>query len=55
MLFIESERAFYPSCKAVFSTTRIFTSDIIERLADEVKKLNKDKTGHAMIMTVNPI
>ncbi|NQT27417.1 DUF697 domain-containing protein [candidate division KSB1 bacterium] len=55
MLFIESERALYPSYKTVFSTTRILTSDLIERLVDEVKKLAKDKTGQMVVMTVNPV
>lgn len=55
MLFIESERALYPSYKTVFSTTRILTSDLIERLVDEVRKLAKDKTGRVVNMTINPV
>lgn len=55
MLFVESERALYPSYRTVISATKILTSDLIERLVDEVKKIAKDKTGRVMIATVNPV
>lgn len=55
MLFVESERALYPSYKTVFSTTKILTSDLMDRLVDEIRKLAKDKTGEMVVMTVNPV
>jgi hypothetical protein len=53
-IFIESERALYPSYKTVVSATRIITSDLIERILREVKRLAKDKT-HDVISAVNPV
>ena len=55
MIFIESEKALYPSYKTVISTTKIITSDLIERVLKEVKNLAKDKTGQMIWTTVNPM
>ena len=53
-IFIESERALYPSYQTVVSATRIITSDLIERVLREVKRLAKDKT-QVIISAVNPV
>jgi hypothetical protein len=55
LLFIESDRSLYPSYKTVISTTQILTGDMIERIATEIRKLTKNKAGHAALMTVNPV
>lgn len=55
MLFIESQKALYPSYRAVVSTTKIITSDLIERVLKEVKRLARDKTGQVVLATVNPV
>ncbi len=54
-IFIESDRALYPSYKTIISTTRIITSDLIEKIFAEVKHLAKDKTGQIILTTVNPV
>jgi len=54
-IFIESERALYPSYKTVISTTKIITSDLIERIFKEVKTITKDKTSQIMWHAVNPM
>lgn len=54
-VFIESERALYPSYKTVISTTRIITSDLIERTFKEVKTVTKDKTSQIIWHAVNPM
>ncbi len=53
-IFIESERALYPSYQTVISATRIVTSDLIERVLREVKRLAKSKTQD-IISAVNPV
>jgi len=55
MLFIESRKALYPSYRTVVATTKIITSDLIERVLKEVKRLARDKTGQVVLATVNPV
>ena len=55
LLFIESRKALYPSYQTVVSTTKIITSDLIERALKEVKRLARDKTGKLVLATVNPV
>lgn len=55
MVFIESERALYPSFQTVISTTRILTTDLIERILGEVKNLARERTGQVVLSTVNPV
>jgi hypothetical protein len=55
MLFIESRKALYPSYRTVIATTKIITSDLIERVLKEVKRLARDKTGQVVLATVNPV
>ncbi|MFH1941184.1 MAG: DUF697 domain-containing protein [bacterium] len=54
-LHIQSEKDLYPSYRAVVSSTKIITSDIIERLIRELKNVAKDKTSKVVLMTVNPV
>ncbi|MBN2031567.1 DUF697 domain-containing protein, partial [bacterium] len=54
-IFIESDRALYPSYRTIISTTRIITSDLIEKIFAEVKHLAKDKTSQIILTTVNPV
>jgi hypothetical protein len=54
MVFIESERALYPAHKTVVSTTRILVSDLIERIAEELRSMTRNKTETAMAV-VNPV
>ena len=55
LLYIKSEKDLYPSYKAVISSTKIITSDIIEKLLKELKNISKDKTSKFVLMTVNPV
>lgn len=55
MLFIESEKALYPSYKSVIAATKMITSDLIERVGDEVKALTRDKAEEVLLATVNPV
>jgi len=55
MIFIESESALYPSHKTILSTTQILTSDLIDRISKEMKKLTRDKASQVVIATVNPV
>jgi len=55
MIFIESESALYPSHKTILSTTQILTSDLIDRVSREVKKLARDKASQVVLATVNPV
>lgn len=54
-LFAESDRAFFPTLHAVVSATKTVTSDLIERVANEMRKLAKDQTGSALKAAVNPV
>lgn len=54
-IFIESNTALYPSYASVFSATRILTSDILNRLAGELKSVSTDKTRKVLLATVNPV
>lgn len=55
LLFIESDRALLPSYRTVISTTRIVTSDLIERIVKEVKHLTRDKTERVLSEMMNPV
>lgn len=54
-LCIDSERDLYPSFGSVLSSTKIITSDLIEKLISELKVLTRDKTSKIVLMTVNPV
>jgi hypothetical protein len=54
-LYLESERTLYPSLKTIVTTTRLITSDLIEKISGELKKMTKEKTGEILLMTVNPV
>jgi hypothetical protein len=55
LLFIESRKALYPSYRTVLSTTKIITSDLIERTLKEIRRIARDKTGNVVLATVNPV
>lgn len=55
LIHIKSDKDLYPSYKSVISSTKIITSDIIEKIFNELKSIAKDKTGRYVLMTVNPV
>lgn len=55
MLYIEKERDLYPSYKTVIETTRILTSDIIDRILHEVKSMAKESSNQFIETTINPV
>ncbi|MCK5147227.1 DUF697 domain-containing protein [bacterium] len=54
-LFAESDRAFYPTLHSVVSATKTITSDVIERIAREMKRIAREQTGGAIKAAVNPV
>ena len=54
-LFIASDSDLYPSLKSVVSSTRIITSDLIDKIFGEIKNIAKEKTSRVVLMTVNPV
>ena len=54
-LYITSEKDLYPSYKVVISSTKIITSDIIEKFIRELKNVAKDRTSKYVLATVNPV
>lgn len=54
-IYIKSERDLYPSYRSVVSSTKIITSDIIEKIFGELKNIAKDRTSRYVLMTVNPV
>lgn len=55
LVFMESNRALYPSYKTVVETTRILTQDMIDRIFAEMKKLANDKTSQIKTAALNPV
>jgi hypothetical protein len=55
MIFAESDRALYPAHKTVIFTTRTLISDLLERVADEIRSISRDKTGKVILTAVNPV
>lgn len=55
LVYIQSEKELYPSYRSVVSATKIITSDIIERIFNELKGLAKDTGSRYVLMTVNPV
>jgi len=54
-IFIESDRALYPSYHTILTSTRILTGDMLRRIAGEVKKMGGDKTKKMILVTINPV
>jgi len=54
-IYIKSERDLYPTFNAVISSTKIITSDVIEKIFGELKHIAKDRTSRYVLMTVNPV
>lgn len=55
LVYIKSEKQLYPSYKTVVETTRILTSDIIERILHEVRQMAKESSHHILDTAVNPV
>lgn len=54
-IYISSERNLYPTISSVVASTRMITSDVIEKIFNEMKRIAKDKTSRYVLMTVNPV
>ncbi len=55
VLYLPSEKELYPTINAVLSSTRMITSDILDKLFRELRSAAKDKAGKIVLMTVNPV
>ncbi len=55
LVYIQSEKELYPSYKTVIETTRILTSDIIDRILQEVRQMAKESSHHILDTAVNPV
>lgn len=54
-LYIESDRALYPSSKFIISTTRFLTSDILALINRKLLKTPKEKLENIIRKTPNPL
>ncbi len=55
VLYIEKDRALYPSAEFIIKTTKMITADIFEKMTIELLRMSKEKTVDYVMMAVNPV
>ena len=55
MPIIESEKDLYPSSEFILTTTKLITSDILEKMTVELLRMSREKTVDYVMLAVNPV